>query len=53
MKALSNFQNSSKINIGSIWGGTKASVCWTQQTDKGASTDPCGNKDDINYMAQD
>jgi hypothetical protein len=50
MTKLSKFQNSSKIDTSAIWGGM---ACYTLQTDKGVTTNPCGESDDQHYMVLD
>ncbi|MBA3706557.1 MAG: hypothetical protein H0W84_11870 [Bacteroidetes bacterium] len=52
MKKLSKFQNSSRIDAGSIWGGA-ATNCYTLVTEKGVTKNPCGESDDQNYMVID
>jgi hypothetical protein len=52
MKKLEKFSSTEKINCSRVWGGY-TEVCWTHTTDKGGSTDPCGGKDDVQYMTND
>jgi hypothetical protein len=51
MERIAKFKECQKIDASAIWGGVQ--VCWTHNTEKGATQTPCGSPDDLQTMTND